>query len=478
MKWFLKGAAAVFVGCTLASVGLAQTRHEGHATDDRFSFCDWIDQGMVGRPDLDQIQDAFNATGYIAAQVCHPHPKETWTDESKELAGNYTRWVVEPADEVAYNNGQRVYSAEGRRWYQRLFTDRVIDTAHFLEISMSAPDVSFTIPLATFKYNEEGENGIEYTTSFRQHAYNQTYFRVDSNTTSNVVARGRHSRKTSFSGIAETLGAVQSVIQLVSPSVTLLTSENANKVTEASTAINTVASSLFSNAYDETIEDGFSLSDWHEKRRMLVVVQFPYEVTSHKRNPRNQSTRERRKNKNNPAVYKAFWLSLACPRRSIFNPADLCDKGQYFSATTRSVLNFQMAENKTVQQFLDDQQWYKDFLISPILKEGLPPLESKGAKVKRAARDAQIKSFLRSIENAFYNAGFNSGDVELIVEAAIDGMPELASVSRELRAVYKDDGDFRGEGVLFSPREVPPPPPVNPAPAPAASLVPQAGSAQ
>ncbi len=413
----LRYSIAAWIAILCSSVALAEDIHQGDLSDNDFDFCKWTEDGEQGRPGPSQIKDGFNATGYISLVACNPQPNETTTDGSEKLAGNYTRWIVEPAN-VSFNDGQRDYSIEGRRWYSRLFTDRVIDTAHFLEITMAAPDVVFSIPLSTFKYNEEGENGIEYTTNFRQHAFNQTYFRVDTNTTSNIIARGRHSFKTSFSGATDALNAVQSVVQLVVPSSTLLTSINADQVTTTSNAINTVASSLFSNRYDETVEDGFSLSGWHADRKVLVIVQVPFEVTSHRRNPNS------RPNKKN-AIYLAYWLSLSCPRASIFDTRDLCGNGQEFVASTGSILNFQIAANKTVQQHLGDQQWYKDFLTSPILTED--PTDKSAD-----ARGLLNERFCRSIENEFFSIGFNRGDTTRIVRAAIIGMPELSPVTREL----------------------------------------------
>lgn len=417
MNCSVKSMAVTLFVMTFSMPAFAEGIHKGEETDDRFDFCGWTKEGEQGRPSLRQIQDGFNATGYISLVTCNPDPNGTAADGNKKLAGNYTRWLVEPAD-ISFDEGQRDYSIEGRKWHSRLFTDRVIDTAHFLEITMSAPDVVFSIPLSTFKYNEEGENGIEYTTSFRQHAFNQTYFRVDTNTTGDVIARGRHSFKTSFSGAADALNAVQNVVQLVVPSSTLLTSINADQVTTTSNAINTVANSLFSNRYDETIEDGFSLSGWHADRKILVVAQVPFEVTSHRRNPNSRANKEN-------AIYLGYWLSLSCPRESIFDTEDLCGNGQGFEASTGSILNFRMAANKTVQQYLGDQQWYKDFLTSPILTQ-------EWAEESKAERDILNERFCRNIENEFFGAGFNREDTTRIVRAAIVGMPELSAVTTEL----------------------------------------------
>ncbi len=444
MKRILNVASAVALAVAISAPAFANEQADSDQLD--FDFCKLLTHDNAKKPSLRDIKSGFESTGYIAAEVCFPQPRNTWLTYDEfmkieeasnrsaeydikgvELAGHYTRWIVEPADDVTYKDGHREYSMEGRHWIKRLFTDRVIDTAHFLEISMSAPDVSFSIPLSTFKYNEEGERGIEYTTSFRQHAFNQTYFRVDSNTTSNIVARARHSSKTSFSGIAEALSAVQNVITLVAPTSTLLTSINAEQVTNTSTAINSVASSLFSNSYDEKVEDGFTLADWFKHRKVLIIVQFPFEVTSHRRNKGGRSDNE-------DAIYKAFWLSLACPRPSIFSPLDECEKGQDFTPTIRSVLNFQMAANTTVQQHLAAQQWYKDFLTSPVIA-------GKAKKGEDAATKNQIIGFCRNIDNEFYKAGFNDGDAKLIKYSAIRGMPELAKASSKIDPICLAEED-------------------------------------
>lgn len=437
MKHSYKGALFLLSAATFAEPALADNDRE----DQAYNFCELIGDGSAEEPTTEQIRDAFSATGYISTLVCNPSSSPADDDDAQSLAGNYTRWVVEPADGVSSLDGQRVYSFEGRGWLNRLFTDRVIDTAHFLEITMSAPDVNFSIPLTTFKYNEEGENGIEYTTTFRQHAFNQTFFRVDSNTTSNIVARGRHSRTTSVSGIAETLTAVQNVVQLIAPSATLLTSVNSEQVSNTSNAINSVAGSLFNNSYDETVEDGFSLSDWHPERKLLVIVQFPFEVTSNNRNPRRTVNGRTGRQSNDEAIYRAYWLGLACPRESIFNTEDLCGNGKRIEATTRSVLNFQMATNKTVQQYLSDQQWYKDFLTSTIFTE-------ERTDENANSRKALMQGFCRSMENEFYSAGFNSPDVKQIVRAAINGMPELASKTDSLTEMCVDDSAFESRATL------------------------------
>lgn len=241
------------------------------------AFCpDFPDQNPSAR-------DGFRATGYIGTVICGAEPAQGM--ENHPLSEHYTRWIVEPG-ELSSLDGQRIYSFEGRSWLARLFSDRVIETTHHLEIAMAAPAVSFTIPLSTFKYNEEGENGVEYTTRLRNHAFDQTYFRVNANSTANIVARAQHSFRTSFTGGADALGAVQSVISLVAPSSTLLTSVNSEQVTATSNAISGLIQSLFDTSYNETVEDGFRLDRWYANRRVLVVVQLPFEVTSHNRNQR------------------------------------------------------------------------------------------------------------------------------------------------------------------------------------------------
>lgn len=379
----------------------------------------------------DQVQDGFRATGYISTLVCH----QGTNSNAKALAGSYTRWLVEPAA-VILNDGQRVYSLEGRGWLSRLFSDRVIETSHSLEIAMAAPTVNFTIPLATFKYNEEGENGVEYTTNLRNHAFNQTYFRVEPNTTMNITARGQHSFRTSYTGAVEVLSAVQDVVKLVAPSSTLLTSVNAEQLTTTSNAINSIASSLFDKSYDETVSDGFGVESWYDDRRVLVLVQLPFEITSHERNRSSANS--------DTPIYLSYWLSLACPRRSMFNPQDECGVGNAATPTTGSILAFEMASNKTVQQFLSDQQWYKDFLASDVFRA--PSAGQNNAQTQ--ARNASLLRFCRSIANGVYGAGFNDVDTRLIVAAAIDGMPELSPISTSLRSACDTTENDRSQGEL------------------------------
>ncbi|WP_298337254.1 hypothetical protein [uncultured Erythrobacter sp.] len=388
------------------------------------------------------LQNGFRATGYISTNVCET---ANLAEDKHPLAGNYTRWVVEPGA-IFHYDGQRVYSLEGRGWIARLFSDRVIETSHSLQIEMAAPTVSIPIALASFKYNEEGENGVEYTTNIRNNGLDQTFFRVNSNTTLNVKARAQHSFRTSYTGAVEVLQAVQDAVKLVAPSSTLLTSINAEQLTKTSNAINEIGGSLFDRSFDETVEDGFNLDSWYKNRRIQIIIQLPFEITSHNRNPR--STNGSRLTRNRDPIYLSYWLSLACPRTSMFSTRDLCTQGSSTDPTTGSILAFEMAANKTVQQFINDQQWYKDFLASDDFRDN-PAADTDAEE----ARDATLLRFCRSIANGVFEAGFNDTDTRLIVAAAIDGMPELAPVSDAMSSacgtaeVQMKDGGKRARGV-------------------------------
>ena len=117
----------------------------------------------------------------------------------------------------------------------------------------------------------------------------------------------------------------------------------------------------------------------------------------------------------------------------MFSSSDLCADQSLTSPkpSTAAILGFRLAANKSIQQHLDDQQWYREFLTSEVFRNA-----------NGTGRQIMMTSFCRSVAAEFYKVGFNATDTRMIVRSVIDGMPELARISTELRTECGDSDSF------------------------------------
>lgn len=348
------------------------------------------------------FESMFRASGYVSAHVCRGQDTSDSDDGPHPLGDAYTRWQVDLV--ATTENGVRDYRAENRGWVSRLLTDRTISTTHSVNIAMSDPELELAIPLVSAGYDDSGPDGVEFDTTLRYGRYNLPFFRVEANSSFDMTATARHSRRHGFGGVSQLLDIFEGALSIITTPPTLLTRLNSDEVSDTSTAISGVLQALTDSSFDEAVSDSYALNHWRMGDAIYVAAQLPIR--------RPNESRDRRYH----YVGMLFRVSLACPRESIFLSYNMCTPDTERNAiVTRSVdtatiLGFRLAENKTIRQHITDQEWFTSFVA-----------DSTHTPVS-------VRNLCRILSTNLQELGFTSTDVRRILQAAFEGMAELSDI--------------------------------------------------
>jgi hypothetical protein len=409
------------------------------------------------------------------------------------LSDLYTRWVVEEIDMDPNVSFVRDYRAERHSPLERIFLGRNREATVTVKIQMHDPDVAFTIPLLSADYDGRRGKGQSFTTLLNRSDMSLPAFRITPRTSANIETKARSSNQIDMQATGIVLTALKDTLAVASPASSLLTSINRDQVQRTASAFDTAVSQLLSSTKGETTTTSRLLSEWRPGYSFLISVVVPDSIRT-----TNQSGDPRR-------IW--FRITMECPRISAFDTLNVCelkennvftlvesphgdaDVGQpgvasslYRRAIDRlrnrisphQILSFSLGPNKTVRQFLTEQEWFislsKEVLTapaavnrqaaaaatSPATSEGTPTGGGAGAAADGAATDGaadtpspssertpppapdktgnevtdntrKANELCEAITEKLYSAGLSRLDANIGLWAAITGMPDFTN---------------------------------------------------
>lgn len=435
------------------------------------------------------VADGRLVSGIVDVRECWP--SNLGDEEQYYLNDLYTRWVVE---DVSGNFGAMVrdYKRERRSPLERFFLGKTRNTTITVKIHMRDPDVDFTLPLLVVDYSGKRGEGQVFTTTLTRSDMGLADFRITPTTSANIETSARSSSELDVQATGMVLGTLRDALAIVSPGSSLLTSINREQIQKTSTAYDAALSRLLSSTVSETITSGRLLSEWHAGNKVLVSVTVPRSVRTleNQNDPDSQQVGTRR---------LTFKIGMTCPRLSAFDTLSVCevmdgsvpvlvapgypsapesdsaaggwpgwDSNRYKVAvgklrgrlSPQQVLSFRLAQNKTLRQFLTEQEWFLSLsktivTVRPSVNvaaakeaEKRPPdtgadeqarpapvlaeAPAAGNGPQQASQELQdsVKSaneLCQAITEKLYSAGLSRLDSSIGLWAAITGMSDFSN---------------------------------------------------
>lgn len=409
------------------------------------------------KPDV----DSRNGTAMIGLVNC-------WSANAnngsyRALTDLYAHWTLERVDNTT---AVRWYGREDKPAILRLLVGRDQSFISAVRIDMHDPDQTVTIPLVAFGYQGKVGKGQSWTTDVVNDDQSQPYFRIGPSTSATITLSAKSADDVEVRTTGVILGTLRSISAIVTPGGSLVTILNREPLNQASTAVDNALSDIWSKVKDERQISGRQLSEWYEGAGFLIEVDIPDYV-------KTDATKDRAvaggadSGKPGPVTKRVYWLRLSCPRYSIFDPALACQRsnadpaGQptqpdkasgvtsdYFQneiagsiskrVSTQQILNFPLAQGKTLSQFLSDHAWYTQFLrMGDAVKSAEDATGTLVAAPKQQSRSNNDYAGLCSqIVDALYSVGLSTFDAKLGLWATINGSSDFVGI----RSNFSDIG--------------------------------------
>ncbi|WP_066810494.1 hypothetical protein [Sphingomonas asaccharolytica] len=402
------------------------------------------------KPDV----DSRNGTAMIGIVNCWS--ANTNNGSYRALTDLYAHWTLERVDNTI---AVRWYGREDKPAILRLLVGRDQSFISSIRIDMHDPDQTVTIPLVAFGYQGKVGKGQSWTTDVVNDDQSQPYFRVGPSTSATITVSAKSADDVEVRTTSVILGTLRSISAIVTPGGSLVTVLNREPLNQASTAVDNALSDIWSKVKDERQISGRQLSEWYEGAGFLVEVDIPAYV-------KTDATKDRDvaggadTGKPGPVTKRVYWLRLSCPRYSIFDPALACQRsnsdpaGQptqpdkasgvtsdYFQnkiaasiskrVSTQQILNFPLAQGKTLSQFLSDHAWYTQFLrmSDPARTESAAGLSDTFDKSKPQLRtDNDYAGLCSQIVDALFGVGLSTFDAKLGFWATINGSSDFVGI--------------------------------------------------
>lgn len=417
--------------------------------------------------------DNRSATGMVGLSACWE--ADPANASYRVLNDLYAHWIIQRIDN---NQFAREYRRESLPAPLRLFFGRDRSFVSSIRIDMHDPDLPIVIPLVNFGYQGKVGKGENWSTDIVSDDQSQPYFRVGPSTSATITVSAKSTNNVEVRATAAILDTLKSFSAIVSPGGSLITTLNREPLSKASNAVDSALSSIWSQVRDERQISGRQLSEWYEGAGILIDVEIPSFVKTKANGSNNAAA--------NPDGYtrRVYVLKLSCPRYSIFDPALACanvdaalqptqpsqDPGYASDAFARGVLplrkrvsaqqivNYPLAQGKSLAQFLSDHAWYTQFLRmvdenqTPIntaptapppsddpaaLPPAAAPTSTTGetGKSARARSENDYGSICSQIVDALYGAGLSSFDSRLGLWATVTGSSDFVGISQNFQKV-------------------------------------------
>lgn len=434
-SWWL-AAALIVVSAAVAS---AQTK-------DQTAPAEPIQRGIETPLDKcdssGQAQTVYlNGTSMIGLRSCWDADRRNGS--FRVLSDLYAQWTLRRIDQ---GNAPREYQRERKGAIERLFVGRDRSFVGSIRIDMHDPDQTMIIPLVAFGYQGKVGKGQSWVTDVIGDDQSLPFFRIGPSSSATITVTAKSTDDMEVRATSSVLSALRAIGSIVTPGGSLLTSLNRNSLNQASNTVDNALSNIWSETIDEHEVTGRQLSEWYETSGFTIEVVVPSFVRTGA-------------NRDDPAktTVRRYALQLSCPRFSIFDAAVACRRGERAAdqptfpgansgsastefrdtvtrmktaVTAQQILNFPLAQGKTLAQFLSDQSWYTEFLR--MVDEPPPAAVSGGAgppKPEKARTIRDYTALCRRIVDTLYGAGLNNFDARLGLWAAIAGSADFVGLT-------------------------------------------------
>lgn len=400
-------------------------------------------------------RDSRNGTAMIGIVNCWS--ANTNNGAYRVLTDLYAHWTLERVDDAT---AVRWYRREDKPAILRLLVGRDQSFISSIRIDMHDPDQTVTIPLVAFGYQGKVGKGQSWTTDVVNDDQSQPYFRIGPSTSATITVSAKSADDVEVRTTGVILGTLRSISAIVTPGGSLVTVLNREPLNQASTAVDNALSDIWSKVKDERQISGRQLSEWYEGAGFLVEVDIPDFVKTDATKDRNTAGGADA-GKPGPVTKRVYWLRLSCPRYSIFDPALACQKsnsdpaGQptqpdkasgvasdYFQSdiagligkrvSTQQILNFPLAQGKTLSQFLSDHPWYTQFLRmgDPVksAEDATGNLVATTASKQQSRSNNDYAGLCSQIVDALYGVGLSTFDAKLGLWATISGSSDFVGI--------------------------------------------------
>lgn len=396
------------------------------------------------------ITDSRSGTAMIGLVNCWS--ADTNNASYRALTDLYAHWTLERVDTTT---AIRRYRLEDKPAILRLLVGRDRSFISSIRIDMHDPDQTATIPLVAFGYQGKVGKGQSWTTDVINDDQSQPYFRIGPSTSATITVSAKSADDVEVRTTGVILNTLRSISAIVTPGGSLLTILNREPLNQASTAVDNALSDIWSKVKDERQISGRQLSEWYEGAGFLIEVDIPDYVKTER--PKDaQETKGPLGAKPEAITKRVYWLRLSCPRYSIFDPALACNNNRttarptqpdqaagvtsrYFTTiagpmskrvTIQQILNFPLAQGKTLSQFLSDHAWYTQFLrmgdpAKPATDSSVPtPANTK----EQSRTDNDYAGLCSQIVDALYGVGLSSFDARIGLWATITGSADFVGI--------------------------------------------------
>ena len=399
--------------------------------------------------------DFRSGTSMVSISSCWD--ADTTNDSYRVLNDLYAHWTLTRVDE---SSNTRDYKGESRPALLRLVLGRNRSFVGSVKIEMHDPDQSFVIPLAAFGYQGKVGKAQSWTTDIVSDDQSQPFFRIGASTSATVSVSAKSADDVEVRASSVILSTLRSITTIVSPGGSLLTTLNRGPLNQASTAIDNALSNIWSQVIEEHQISGRQLSEWYEKSGFLIEVDVPDYVKTRSADGKPM-----------PSIKRIYRLQLSCPRYSIFDPKPACNGTSSLNQPTQDdkriggqdvpdgqtsigyntkafldavkplrarvsaeqILNYPLAQGKTIAQFLSDHAWYTQFLRlgddAGVKSTEDPNSKSATKQTNKYRTDNDYASLCSQIVDSLYSAGLSSFDARLGLWAAISGSSDFVGIS-------------------------------------------------
>lgn len=204
------------------------------------------------------------------------------------LQDRYTRIQIVTLDPDSYDvegvagegrtakKDTRNYEKESRGWLARtMLGSRSVTRTLLAEFDIANPDIRTSKALFSSTFQSDSARGEAWATNESVSVYATPYFKVSPNTTIEGRFRMQLSDERQSTAGANVMNALQTAANLIAPTSALVTFFNAPAMAQASTFLNTQATSLFGQSISEQSTGAFAIKSWTSDPILVIRAEMP-----------------------------------------------------------------------------------------------------------------------------------------------------------------------------------------------------------
>lgn len=332
-------------------------------------------------------------------------PGKIADDSVKPTTSGYVRLVAtySPCELSLPDFASRDYEKEKRDIIRRFFMHKMVNKTLTVNVSVRPVRVRASKILVSIG-RDSGKEGETWATDVGNTLHILPYFRIEPNTTIELIA-GYVSNRTYASSIAsDTFDVINRATALITPATPLITASNKTRFNDLSTFVDTTINGLLRVEIKETLRSDSQLVGRDQILATLVLY------TTGANDPYHRNTREIKRPVGRWDIEAKYFSG------SLFSGVD--DKS--VTPSVASVLNFQVTDGKRVRDMLGG-----DSTVATARDDFL--------KTKDKANLENAAILCRLIASRADAEGFSAKDVSWIVAAYVQDMAPAAGSESPIR---------------------------------------------